>query len=147
MSAWQGGGLVADRLERVGGGVYRTTEPIPVHGNWKALIRLHEGNSLTAVPLYLTEDPAIPAPEVAAPPQFERQFIADHKILQREQKDAAGWLTAFGYAVVVVIALSLLILLAWGLHRLGTRREEDADPRFERTTSPERTPKVVSGHA
>ena len=147
MSAWQGGGLVADRLERVGGGVYRTTEPIPVHGNWKALIRLHEGNSLTAVPLYLTEDPAIPAPEVAAPPQFERQFIADHKILQREQKDAAGWLTAFAYAVVVAIALSLLILLAWGLHRLGTRRGVSDAPRFERGPAPERAVEVTSGHA
>ena len=37
VTAWQGGGLVVDRLERVGPGGYRTTEPIPVHGNWKAL--------------------------------------------------------------------------------------------------------------
>src|SRR3954469_2967479 len=47
-TAWQGGGLVLDHLKRVGDGVYRTTEPIPVHWNWKSLIRLHHGNSLTA---------------------------------------------------------------------------------------------------
>jgi hypothetical protein len=30
MTAWQGGGLVGDRLGRVREGVYRTSEPIPV---------------------------------------------------------------------------------------------------------------------
>ena len=42
-TAWQGGGLVVDRAARTGAGVYRTTRPIPVHGDWKALIRLHDG--------------------------------------------------------------------------------------------------------
>jgi hypothetical protein len=135
VTAWQGGGLVVDRLERVGDGVYRTTEPIPVHGTWKALVRLHEGDSLTALPLYLPEDPAIPAPAVAAPAQFERSFVADHEILQREQKDAAGWLTVAAYAVVVAIALALLTLLAWGLHRLGTHTGE---PSRSRSRSPSR---------
>ena len=118
-TAWQGGGLVVDRLERSGPGTYRTTEPIPVHGQWKALIRLHKGNSLTGVPIYLPNDPAIPAREVPASPRFTRPFVADHKILQREQKAAAGWLTFAAYGVVLAIALSLLGLLAWGLHRLA----------------------------
>ena len=65
-TAWQGDGLVVDRLERVGPGRYRTTEPIPVHGNWKALIRLHNGNSLTAVPIFLPSDEALKAKEVPA---------------------------------------------------------------------------------
>ena len=50
---------------------------------------------------------------------FERPFVADHEILQREQKAAAPGLTVLAYAVVVAIALSLLALLAWGLHRLS----------------------------
>ena len=61
ITAWQGGGFVLDRLERVGPGVFRSTKPIPVHGNWKALLRLHRGDSLQAVPIYLPRDPAIPA--------------------------------------------------------------------------------------
>ena len=89
MTAWQGGGLVVDRLERVGPGRYRTTEPIPVHGNWKALVRLHAGNSLTALPVFLPEDKAIPAREVPATASFTRDFVPDHEILQREQKAAA----------------------------------------------------------
>ena len=43
VTAWQGGGLVVDRLERTGPGLYRTTEPIPVHGDWKTMIRLAQG--------------------------------------------------------------------------------------------------------
>jgi hypothetical protein len=124
VTAWQGGGLVVDRLERVGPGRYRTTQPIPVHGTWKSLIRLHHGNSLTAVPVYLPEDPAIPAKGVPAEPRFEREFVADHEILQREQKSAAPALALIAYAVVVAIALSLLALLAWGLHRLSVAGEQ-----------------------
>ena len=119
VTAWQGDGLVVNQLERVGPGRYRTTEPIPVHGNWKSLVRLHNGNSLTAVPIFLPRDEAIPAKEVPATASFTRTFVADHEILQREQKAAAPWLTILAYGVVVGIALSLLILLAWGLHRLA----------------------------
>jgi len=138
-TAWQGGGLVVDRLKRVGPGRYRTTEPIPVHDNWKALIRLHEGSALSAVPLYLPDDPAIPARGVPASGSFVRGFVADHKILQREQKAAAPALTTIAYGVVASIALSLLGLLAWGLHRLGT----EATPRVRdrrRSRRTERAP-------
>jgi hypothetical protein len=119
-TAWQGDGLVVDRLERVREGVYRTTEPIPVHGNWKSMIRLHRGNALDAAPIFLPDDPAIPAAEVPAPASFTRELAPDTQLLQREQKtDVAGSLTAIGYSVVAAIALSLLALLAWGLHRLA----------------------------
>ena len=124
-TAWQGDGLVVNRLERIAPGRYRTTEPIPVHGNWKALVRLHNGASLTAIPLFLPDDPAIPAKEVPAEARFERNFVADHEILQREQKDAAPALTYVGYGVVLAIALALLALLAWALHRLAATRGED----------------------
>ena len=123
-TAWQGDGLVVDRLERVGPGRYRTTEPIPVHGNWKALIRLHVGNSLTTLPIFMPSDTAIPAKEIPATARFERAFIPDHEVLQREQKSAAPALTGIAYAVVVAIALALLALLAWGLHRLGRATPE-----------------------
>ena len=119
-TAWQGDGLVVDRLERVGPGRYRTTEPIPVYGNWKAMIRLHNGNSLTAIPVFLPEDTAIPAKEVPAQARFSREFTADHVLLQREQKSSAPGLAVGAYLVVLLIALSLLALLAWGLHRLGS---------------------------
>jgi hypothetical protein len=119
VTAWQGGGLVVDPLKRIGDGVYRTTEPIPVYGNWKAMIRLHKGNSLTAVPIYLPRDAAIPVGEVPAPDRFTRSFGNEHKLLQREQKGGSPLLVAIAYSTVAGIALSLLVLLAWALHRLA----------------------------
>jgi hypothetical protein len=119
VTAWQGGGLVVAPLERIGPGVYRSTEPIPVHGNWKAMIRLHDESSLTALPIFLPRDEAIPVGEVPAPARFTRPFSDEHQLLQREAKGGAPVVVALAYATVVAIALSLLALLAWGLHRLA----------------------------
>jgi len=119
VTAWQGGGLVVDPLERTGPGRYRTTEPIPVDGNWKAMVRLHKGHSLAALPIFLPRDPGIPVGEVAAPASFSRAFGDEHQLLQREQKGGAPLLVALAYTTVVAIALALLALLAWGLHRLA----------------------------
>ncbi|HYI35091.1 MAG TPA: hypothetical protein VEX39_00675, partial [Thermoleophilaceae bacterium] len=143
-TAWQGEGLVVDRLRKVGPGHYRTTEPIPVNGNWKALIRLHNGNSLTAVPVFLPRDQAIPAKEVPARAEFTRTFVADHQILQREQKAAASWLTIAAYLVVVAISLALLALLVWGLHRLASGGGGAPRPPREAAA---RAPELAGSHA
>jgi hypothetical protein len=119
VTAWQGGGLVVAPLERTGPGVYRSTEPIPVYGNWKAMIRLHDVNSLTALPIYLPRDAAIPVGEVPAPAHFTRAFGDEYKLLQREQKGGSPLLVALAYSTVAAITLSLLALLAWALHRLS----------------------------
>jgi len=128
VTAWQGGGLVVEPLERLGNGRYRTSEPIPVHGNWKAMIRLHEGNSLTALPIYLPRDEAIPAPAVPASPTFTRAFVDETKILQREQTGGGPLLVALAYAMVIAITLALLALLVWGLHRLAFGPAERRPP-------------------
>jgi hypothetical protein len=137
VTAWQGGGLVVDPLERVAPGIYRTTEPIPADGNWKTMIRLHEGSSLTAVPIFLPRDAAIPAAEVPALPSFTRSFTDETQLLQREKTGGSPALVAVAYATVAGIALSLLALLAWSLHRLAfpprpglrrSRRKAPANP-------------------
>jgi len=134
VTAWQGGGLVVDPLERVGPGTYRTTEPIPVGGNWKTMIRLHSGSSLTAVPIFLPRDAAIPAAEVPARAGFTRRFVDETQLLQREKTGGSPALVAVAYATVAGIALSLLALLAWSLHRLafpprpGVRRSRTKAP-------------------
>jgi len=119
VTAWQGGDLVVEPLQQVSPGVYRTTNPIPVHGNWKTMVRLHEGNSLTALPIYLPRDKAIPVGETPAPSHFTRSFGDEHQLLQREQKGGSPVLVALAYSTVLAITLSLLALLAWALHRLA----------------------------
>ncbi len=117
-SAWQGGSVVVDRLRRIGPGTYQSTKPIPVHGEYKTLLRLHSGNSLTGVPIYAPADDAIPVPAIAAPPTFERAFVSDHKLLQREAKTKDPAVTYGAYAVIGFCTLVLLAMLSWGLHRV-----------------------------
>jgi hypothetical protein len=124
VTAWQGGGFVLEELEPAGPkGTYTTAEAVPIGGTWKTLIRMSRGNTLSAVPIFLPDDPAIPVAGVAANPSFERPFVSDHSILQREQKDAAGWVTTLAYLLVAAIALALLVLIAWALHRLAVASE------------------------
>ena len=133
VTSWQGGGSVLDPLERVGPGVYRTTKPIPVHDGWKSMVRLQQGDALVSVPLYLPRDRAIPAPEVPALSSFTREFKADHQYLQRERKEGVpGGLTLSAYLTVLLIALSLMALIAWVLIRL----ESGGGPRPGRSTRP-----------
>jgi len=118
--AWQGGGLVTNPLREVAPGVYRTTEPIPVHGTWKTLIRLQRDDYVAGVPVYMPEDSAIPAPAVIAKPSFQRPFVDETQILQRELKSGVpGYLAGLAYSVVAAIVLSLLILLGWVLTRIA----------------------------
>ena len=125
VTSWQGGGLVVDRLRRIGPGAYATTEPIPVHANWKSMIRLHEGAAVMSAPLFLPEDPAIPVAGVPAEPRFARAFVADRLVLQREQKTAAPALWTAAYGVVLGITLAFLVLLTWGVHRVAVSDVEE----------------------
>jgi hypothetical protein len=123
VTAWQGGGSVVDPLKQVGNGVYRTTRPIPVYGNWKVTVRLAKGSSVMGLPVYFPDDPAIPVAGVPARPSFDRAFVRDKKNLQREQKAGVpGYLTALAYAAVLAIWLGMLGALAWGLVRLERHR-------------------------
>jgi hypothetical protein len=118
--AWQGGGLVEAPLEQTGPGTWQTTEPLPVHDDWKALISLQDGASQVGVPIYMPEDPAIPADEVPAKRSFERTFVPEHQILQREQKsDVPQALPAIAYSIVGIVAIGLIATLGWALARLA----------------------------
>ena len=123
VTAWQGKGSRIVQMDRIGPGTYRSEGPIPVSGSWKSILRLHRGNSIAGMPIFMPEDSAIPAPEVSAPPRFERAFVLDRENLQREQKeDVAGGLTTGAYLVVLAIVLALLTALTISLGRLSGGR-------------------------
>jgi hypothetical protein len=119
--SWQGGDkLVLDDLRRTAPGVWQTTEPLPVYGTSKTLIRLHRDNYLAGVPIYMPEDTAIPAKAIPATASFDRPFVDETEILQREQKgDVAGYLVALAYGVVASIVCALIALLGWVLVRVA----------------------------
>jgi hypothetical protein len=112
--AWQGGEPVRTApLTEIAPGVYRSA-PLPVSGSWKSSIRLQRGNRMGAVPVFAPADSAIPAAEIPAPPQFDRQLGDDRKLLQRERKQGIpNWsIIAFGLAVASFV---LALLLAAGV--------------------------------
>lgn len=123
--SWQGRmendrGLVVDRLAKVGPGHYRSTQPVPVWGSWKTLLRVQDGYTLTAVPIYEPADDAIPAPEVPALAQSVRPFVLEVTILQRERdQNAPAWLFTAGGIVVLILTLMVISALTWGAGRLG----------------------------
>lgn len=122
ITAWQGGGLVVERLEEVGEGRYRTTAPVPVAGAWKTLLRLHDGRTLTASPIYLPADEAIEAQEIPAESSSTRAFVPEIELLQRERDlGAPAWLWNLSSLVVLACSLVLIVALAWGVGRLSRR--------------------------
>jgi hypothetical protein len=152
MTSWQGkAASVVQFLERTGPGTYRTTEPVPVDGTWKTILRLHRGDEVLGLPVFLPEDPAIPAEEVPAQARIERAFVLDKRNLQREQKQGvAGALTTGAFLVVALITVALFAILFWGLRRIRVRLGRDSEPpaaqgpplapsgRFERGGAPVR---------
>src|SRR3954453_23444767 len=96
------------------------------------MLRLHAGNALTALPIYLPRDAAIPVKEIPAGPQLQRAFGPEQKLLQRERKTAAGWLWAAAYGVVLAIALAFLVALVVGVHRVSAPDRAPSSPRFAR---------------
>ena len=123
--AWQGHlenqrGEVVTNLEQVGPGQYRTTEPVPVWGTWKTLLRVHDGKTLTAVPIYLAADPGIGAAEVPAQASMTRPFVTEITILQRERSpDTPVVLWTIGCLVVLFCTLVLIGGLSWGAGRIN----------------------------
>ena len=116
---WERGSSVLSHFEEVEPGVYRSQEPVPVSGDWKSLIRLHVDDHVTAVPMYLPEDPAIPAKEVPAPDSFERTFVADKDIVQREAVGGNNTLMRIGYSILLAIGIVWIASMGWGLARLA----------------------------
>jgi hypothetical protein len=134
---WQGGlanqrGIFTDHLERVGPGHYRSTAPMPVSGQWKTLLRVHDGRILTAVPIYLHGDPGIGAAEVPAEASMTRPFVPEVTILQRERNpDTPQVLWLIGCLVVLGCTLVLIAGLSWGAGRLNKAEPTRTKAEFE----------------
>ncbi|MDQ1695317.1 MAG: hypothetical protein QOJ03_670, partial [Frankiaceae bacterium] len=136
LTSWQGGtgtfsgpitGQWVVPLHEVEPGVWRSTTPVPVYGQWKTLLRLATVGSLQAVPVYLPADPAIPAKGVAATHTFTRAFVADKKVLQREAVGGSSALQRAAYIGLGLIGLLWITAVSYGLRRLDRVRRRPGD--------------------
>ncbi|BBZ63746.1 hypothetical protein BST34_18025 [Mycolicibacterium monacense DSM 44395] len=134
---WQGGlenqrGQFVDNLEKVGSGHYVSTQPLPVSGTWKTLLRVHDGKTLAAVPIYLAGDPGIGAEEVPADPQFTRPFVSEVTILQRERSpDIPQSLWLIGCLVVLVCTLAMVAGITWGGGRINNSEPSGSEAELQ----------------
>ena len=139
--SWQGKmqndrGLQIDRLKRVGPGHYVSTQPIPVWGEWKTLLRVQDGRTLTAVPIWAPADPAIPVAEIPAQAVSTKPFVLEVSILQRERDPSVpAWLFTAGGVVVLFFTLSVITALTWGAGRINihdTAPPQPQEPALDR---------------
>lgn len=118
--AWQGKGSYVDRLTRQPDGSWTTSERAPLAGNWKTMIRVHEGRTMLAVPVYMPADPAVGFAGRPVEPTVTRPMIFDQKILQIERRDdVPGWI--WTPAILLVLSIVALLIVATGVvsARLG----------------------------
>jgi hypothetical protein len=140
--SWQGKmqndrGLQIDRLKKVGPGHYLSTQPIPVWGEWKTLLRVQDGRTLTAVPIWAPADKAIPVPEIPAQATSTRPFVLEVTILQRERDPSVpAWLFTAGGIVVLVFTLIVITALTWGAGRINAADTAPKQPVQENRAPP-----------
>jgi hypothetical protein len=136
--AWQGadntdGGLIRADLAQDADGVWRTDRPVPIGGSFKTLLRLHAGDTMQAIPLYLPADTQLEAAEVGLP-DGRVAFQREKSILQREARTDNVNAERAAYLALLGIALLWMATVSWGLRRLdravdrGERPGTDAAP-------------------
>ncbi|MFL6025271.1 MAG: hypothetical protein ACJ72O_18160, partial [Marmoricola sp.] len=112
-------GIVRVAMEPTGRpGEYRSSDPLPMYGNWKTLIRVHLlPTTMLAVPLHAPDDAAITSArgrEILAQDGDVVQLGPEKQFLQREIKDdVPSWLSTTAYAVVIGSWLVLVLFFGW----------------------------------
>lgn len=119
--AWQGDGhAMTAPMKQLAPGVWTTTKPMPVGGTWKTALRVHKGDIMGSIPIYMPADAALKLSETPADPTFTRPVEMDRKMMQRERRsNVPGYLFALGAAIVAAMTILLVLLLGWALLRVA----------------------------
>ncbi|MFZ0140037.1 MAG: hypothetical protein WAL70_03055, partial [Aeromicrobium sp.] len=89
-------------------------------GNWKTLLRVQDGRTLAAVPVFLPEDPPIDAKEVPVEAESTRDFVPEIEILQRERElGAPAWLWGVANLIVLLCSLAIIAGIAIAVGRVS----------------------------
>ncbi|HVV35498.1 MAG TPA: hypothetical protein VHC63_02765 [Acidimicrobiales bacterium] len=121
--SWQGGGLVLADMKPSGApGHYVSTDRVPVYGKWKALLRLHTGNKMMAVPLYLPGDAEIHKPEI---PFVDRtmKFQPEPKYLLRETHGGGNALKDGVFTLLTGVAILWIAAFCVAIAKIAPREQ------------------------
>ncbi|HWL64564.1 MAG TPA: hypothetical protein VNP73_01195 [Actinomycetota bacterium] len=132
---WNRGSKIVAALEETEPSTFKSSQPVPIEGDWKTFLRLHNEGYLVALPIYMPKDSAIPAPEIPATASFQRDFVPDKEILQREATTDGGALQRVAYGILGAIALAWIAAFAWSLSRFGARPQKRTGQRVRSTVA------------
>lgn len=131
--AWQGAGLtdgpsVVAPLTSVGPATWRTTRPLPVHGQWKAMIRLHRDAAMVAAPVHIPADPATAVDGLPAEERFVRPFLPETTLLALAATGAPRWVAVVAHGLLLLIAVAWVGAFTAGLWHLTSRTARTSAP-------------------
>ena len=113
---------------------------MPVGGNWKTTLRVQDGRTLTALPIFLPEDASLKASEVPADASFTRDFVPEIDILQRERTDYhPAWIWTAANMVVLLCSLGIILGICTAVSRVSRTIAE-----YEAQEGTDHTPTLTS---
>ena len=141
--SWQGGHMDAIPLERTGPGTYEASEPSPVGGEWKTLVRFASKDVMVAAPVFMPKDPAIGASEVPVEPRREANLTRDTDLLLREATEGPGWPAVVSYGGIALVALMWLGALSLAFVRINSGSRLRSNQATGSNVKPRRAPSVA----
>ena len=119
--AWQGGGQLGVPLHQVAPGRYRTADPVPTGGSWKAHVYLAKGDVLVGLPVSVPPDPQYGSAGVPVQPTRDGEFAASQTLLTSEAHPGPPLVAAVTYAALLVTAAVWIALLLLAYRAVGRR--------------------------
>lgn len=124
--AWQGGGFVSEPMRYVGGGTWRSPEPVPITGEWKSMLRIHDGSSMRAAPIRFNRDEFVGAPPIPARSRESFAFQREQQYLMREYRGGNRDLILPGYLIHLA---TWLVFVGFALYILRRFARDNPQPR------------------
>ncbi len=113
VTAWQGGGDRTVPLAEIAPGRYRSTQPVPTGGSWKAMVFLARGSRLEAVPVAFPPDPSSHFAGYPLETERDAAFQPSGNLLMTEAHGGAPWVATVAYVALgatVTLWIALLVL-------------------------------------
>lgn len=117
--SWQGGSVRITPMAKVAPGVYESSRPVPVAGEWKSLVRIAKKDVMVAVPVYLPEDPEIGASEIPLVPRAELTFKRDTELLLRETREGESLPAILAYSAILALVVIWVAGFIWAFSRVA----------------------------